>query len=84
MVTFASALPAGSTLRVGDQRRRVRELMRAAGVPPWSRDSLPLLVDAHGLAAVPGIARRDPAESGTPGSRPVHCTWETAAADEAR
>jgi len=41
------------------RERAVRELLRAAGVPPWQRAGYPLIYDDIGLLAVPGVAMRD-------------------------
>jgi tRNA(Ile)-lysidine synthase len=41
------------------RERAVRELLRAAGVPPWQRSGYPLLYDDVGLLAVPDVAVRD-------------------------
>ena len=57
-VEFVGGHP-GSWLITGGHRRRVRALLQAAGVPPWQRDSYPVLVDGEGVAALPGIAHRD-------------------------
>jgi tRNA(Ile)-lysidine synthetase-like protein len=66
-VVFIGGLAPGVTLRVRGSARRPRELMRSAGLPPWERDLLPLVMDADGLAALPGIATRDaPPRSGAP------------------
>ncbi len=77
-VTFAAALPAGASIRVGTQNRKIRELMRSAGVPPWSRGVLPLIVDADGIAVLPGIAMRDASVPEAAAAHPVHVTWEPA------
>jgi len=50
----------GERLRSGGRQRTVKQLLQAYGVPPWLRSSYPLVFDAAGLAAVPGIAVRDP------------------------
>lgn len=50
-------------------RRRVRRLLREAGIPPALRDALPLLCDREGVLWVPFVGARDgyaPALSGTP------------------
>lgn len=73
-VTFAAALPAGCAIRVNGQSRKVRELMRSAGVPPWERDLLPLVADSNGVAAVPGIAVREPIAA-VADARSVRITW---------
>ena len=54
----------GQRLQVGGHERNVRDLLRAAGVPPWLRGTLPLIADRRGLAVIPGVAGRDaePAE----------------------
>lgn len=58
-VSFLPALPAGASLLLGGYNRQPRELMRDAGIPPWERESWPVLLDALGVAALPGIADRD-------------------------
>lgn len=56
-------------------RRRVRDLLREAGVPPWARAATPLLYVGGDLAAVPGVAvsARHRAPPGGPGYFPA---WE--------
>lgn len=49
----------GERLLVGGHHRPLKQLLQAAGVPPWERESLPLLHDEAGLLAVPGVAHRD-------------------------
>ncbi|MGE0625492.1 MAG: tRNA lysidine(34) synthetase TilS [Pseudomonadales bacterium] len=78
-VTFTTALPAGCTLRVEGKSRKVRELMRLAGVPPWARGVLPLVADAGGVAVVPGVAVRDTAAAPAADTRAVRVSWEPAA-----
>lgn len=51
----------GEALTSGGCRRRVKALLQGAGVPPWERETFPLLYDAAGLLAVPGLAVRDDA-----------------------
>ena len=76
-VVFAGA---GQKIRSGGHSRGVRELMRAAGVPPWRRDQLPLLADADGIAVVPGVAVRDaPAEGSAGDCRQVNVRWQAEA-----
>lgn len=55
-VSFAGE---GDRLRSGGHDRAVRDLMREAGIPPWQRETLPLLTDTLGIAAIPGVAVRD-------------------------
>lgn len=70
-VSFAAEL-SGARLHSGGHDRGVRELMRAAGVPPWLRDTLPLIVDARGVALIAGVAVRDAhAAAGTAADRPI-------------
>lgn len=49
----------GERLLTGGHHRSLKHLLQEAGLAPWLRDRLPLLYDAEGLAAVPGIACRD-------------------------
>ena len=73
-VTFAKASASGTTIRVGGHHRRLREMMRSAGLPPWERDVQPLLSDRMGLLAIPGVAVRDPTPE-RPG-QPFSLTWQ--------
>jgi tRNA(Ile)-lysidine synthase len=50
----------GERLRCTGVEKPLKQWFQEKGVPPWARASYPLLYDAHGLLAVPGIARRDP------------------------
>jgi tRNA(Ile)-lysidine synthetase-like protein len=82
-VTFAAELP-GARLRCRGHDRGVRELMRDAGVPPWLRETLPLIVDARGVALIPGVAVRDssaPAGTDTEAPIAVEALWTTNQAD---
>jgi tRNA(Ile)-lysidine synthase len=54
----------GEGIRSGGHLRSVKQLLQAHGVPPWDRSGYPLLFDADGLAAVPGLAERDPTGDG--------------------
>jgi tRNA(Ile)-lysidine synthase len=58
-VTFLQELDSGTALRWKGHDHRVREVLREAGIPPWRRDSHPLIMDSEGLAAVAGVAVRD-------------------------
>ena len=69
--TFATE---GLQMRTGGHTRGIRELMRAASVPPWRRETLPLLTDAAGVALIPGVAVRDPGPELAGGVR-VTATW---------
>ncbi len=60
-VTFEPELGEERRMWTRGQYRNLRELMRETGVPPWKRDTLPLLVDELGPALLPGVAVRDPA-----------------------
>ena len=80
-VTFAAELP-GVRLHCRGHDRGLRELMREAGLPPWQRDILPLVMDARGLALVPGVARRDEPsreERSPPGLILAEVRWSEAA-----
>lgn len=54
----------GECIRSGGHLRSVKQLLQEHGVPPWERSAYPLLYDDDGLAAVPGLAERDPAADG--------------------
>lgn len=59
----------GERLHLGGHRRRIKELLRTADMPPWERRQLPLLVCGDEPAAIPGVAvadcfRADKPESG--------------------
>lgn len=58
-----SGVRQSAVIMIGGRNRRPRELMREAGIPPWERDTWPLLLDGRGLAAVVGLAVRDPIEA---------------------
>jgi len=49
----------GEKLLLAGHHRPLKQLMQQAGLPPWLRSTLPLILDDEGLAAVPGIAQRD-------------------------
>ena len=49
----------GELLLLRGHRRSVNKLLQAADVPPWDRPNYPLLEDASGLVAIPGIGYRD-------------------------
>jgi len=60
----AGARPLGVRLRAGGERlqpdprrprRTLKNLFQEAGVPPWERDRLPLLVSGEDLVWVPGL-----------------------------
>jgi tRNA(Ile)-lysidine synthase len=54
----------GEQLRAGNHHVSVKSLLQRAGMPPWQRHSHPLVFDARGLLAVPGVAvRREPVET---------------------
>lgn len=60
----------GERLRSGNHHVSVKGLLQRAGMPPWQRHSHPLVFDARGLLAVPGVAvRREPAETTGAGVR---------------
>lgn len=76
-VRFLKDLDPGVALHVRGHDRRVRECLREAGVPPWSRDTHPLVEDNRGLVAVAGVAARDlsGAGAGREGAR-WRLVWE--------
>jgi len=56
----------GERLAAGGHHRTLKQLLQEARVPPWERATLPLLFDAEGLLAVPGVAARDPGQASGP------------------
>jgi tRNA(Ile)-lysidine synthase len=56
----------GERILAGGCQRRLKHLMHDAGLPPWVRDTYPLVTDAAGIASVPGIATRDAEPAGRP------------------
>ncbi|KAF0807255.1 tRNA(Ile)-lysidine synthase TilS [Alcanivorax sp. S71-1-4] len=56
-----SAAPRGARLRQGGMARDVRELWRAAGIPPWQRARLPVLCQGGQLLAAAQIGVADQA-----------------------
>lgn len=60
----------GETMPVNGHRRRLKELLRAAGVPPWERAVLPVLSHRDRVVAVPGIAVADGWRDGVGGLMP--------------
>ncbi len=61
-VAFLGTGAAGH-IRCRGHRRSIKKLLQEAGQPPWLRATYPLVEDAQGVAAVPGIAERDPPDS---------------------
>jgi tRNA(Ile)-lysidine synthase len=53
----------GERLEAGGHHHPLKQLFQQAGVPAWQRSSYPLLFDAEGLLAVPGVAQRDSARA---------------------
>lgn len=51
------------TLLVRGHRRRIRELLRQASVPPWRREGYPVICDDRGVLCLPEIADRDGARA---------------------
>jgi tRNA(Ile)-lysidine synthase len=49
----------GERIRTHGGTRFIKALMQEAGIAPWLRASWPLVCDADGVAAVPGLAVRD-------------------------
>lgn len=58
-VVFRGAGGAGQ-IRTRGCRRSIKKLFQDAGCRPWERPAYPILVDAEGVACIPGIADRDP------------------------
>ncbi len=54
---------ADERLEQDGRRRPLKRLFQASGVPPWLRDSHPLLYDQRGLVAVPDIGWRSDADA---------------------
>jgi tRNA(Ile)-lysidine synthase len=59
-------LTAERRLLLRGHRRDLKKLLQQADVPPWERSCYPLLEDAGGIVAVPGVGYRDcaPPEDG--------------------
>jgi tRNA(Ile)-lysidine synthase len=55
-------------------RRALKSILQDAGVPPWQRQSLPLVTSGSDVIAVPGIGV-DPAWQASGGARGVVLTW---------
>ncbi|MBQ7500727.1 MAG: tRNA lysidine(34) synthetase TilS [Clostridia bacterium] len=49
----------GDTVRSKNMTKKLKELMRASGVPCEKRDTLPILCDGKGILWVPGVVRAD-------------------------
>ncbi len=57
----------GDVILMGGMHRKLRRLLREAGIPPRLRDRLPLLCDREGILWVPFVGARDGLpRSGTP------------------
>ncbi|MFU8818014.1 MAG: tRNA lysidine(34) synthetase TilS, partial [Pseudomonadales bacterium] len=54
----------GERLLTRGRHRALKQLFQEACVPPWLRAGYPLLYDALGVVAVPGLAHRDPPSAG--------------------
>jgi tRNA(Ile)-lysidine synthase len=52
----------GERVRWRGHLRTLKQLLHESDLPPWRRDTLPLIFDDQGLVAVPGIAHRDGGE----------------------
>jgi len=71
----------GERLRAGGVAKPLKQWFQEAGVLPWARAAYPLLYDARGLLAIPGIAWRDPGPAGPDGGArgdqggAVRATW---------
>jgi tRNA(Ile)-lysidine synthase len=67
----------GERLRLDHRRprRTLKNLFQERGIPPWDRDSLPLLFCGENLVSVPGIG--DACEfRAAPGEAGLIVTWE--------
>jgi tRNA(Ile)-lysidine synthase len=62
-------------IRCRGHRRSIKKLLQDAGHPPWERLTYPLIEDASGVAAVPGIAERDPDPDRPCGGRRWVARW---------
>lgn len=61
--------------RAGGPRRTVKKLLQEHGVPPWERESLPLVYCDDELACLPGLAV-DTAWQAGPGEPGLQIVWE--------
>ena len=53
----------GDTVRSRGMTKKLKELMRSAGIPCEKREDLPVLCDGKGILWVPGVVRADRPES---------------------
>jgi tRNA(Ile)-lysidine synthase len=65
----------GERVRWRGHQRTLKQLLHGSDLPPWRRDTLPLLFDDLGLLAVPGIAHRD---GGVGAGFRAEWRWDTA------
>jgi len=63
--------------RIGGPRRTVKRLLQEHGVPPWERESLPLVYCNDELVCLPGVAVEAAWQAG-PGERGLRIAWEPA------
>jgi len=61
--------------RIGGPRRTVKRLLQEHGVPPWERESLPLVYCNDELVCLPGVAVEAAWQAG-PGERGLRIAWE--------
>jgi tRNA(Ile)-lysidine synthase len=67
----------GERLLCGGHHRRVKELLRTRALPPWERDTLPIVVHDGKAVAVPGVSVADSVRTGA-GERGFMPIWTPA------
>jgi tRNA(Ile)-lysidine synthase len=67
----------GERILCGGRHRRVKELLRTRALPPWERDTLPILVRDGEPVAVPGVTVADGVLVG-PGQSGIMPMWTPA------
>ena len=66
----------GERIRFGGKNRSLAEIYRSHGIPPWLRESMPLLFDHQDLVAIPGLALADSAKVSSGWWPEWHCSIE--------
>jgi tRNA(Ile)-lysidine synthase len=69
--------------RAGGPRRTVKKLLQEHGIPPWERESLPLVYCNGELVCLPGVAV-EAAWQARAGEAGLHLAWEYAGASGAK